>query len=126
MFTLPQKDVPTVQAAMAKGALTAIAYDQNDRTKLGEGTLLLVNNTINQSSGTVLLKATFPNANRALWPGEFVNVRLVVDTRHDAISVPLSRARSRGRTVRSFTWSGRTKRFRAAGATWPRRSMAAR
>ena len=75
---------------MAKGALTAIAYDQNDRTKLGEGTLLLVNNTINQNSGTALLKATFPNANRALWPGAFINVRLVVDTRHDAISVPLA------------------------------------
>lgn len=89
-FTLPQQDVPTVQAAMAKGALTAIAYDQNDRTKLGEGTLLLVNNTINQNSGTALLKATFPNANRALWPGAFINVRLVVDTRHDAISVPLA------------------------------------
>ena len=45
---------------MAKGTLTTIAYGQDDRTKLGEGTLLLVNNTINQSSGTIQLKATFP------------------------------------------------------------------
>ena len=65
---------------MANGTLAAIAYGQDDHTQLGEGTLLLVNNTINQSSGTAQLKATFPNANRALWPGEFVNVRLIVRT----------------------------------------------
>jgi multidrug efflux system membrane fusion protein len=90
VFTLPQKDVPDVQAAMAKGALTTVAYGQDDRTKLDEGTLLLVNNTINQSSGTVQLKATFPNVSRALWPGEFVNVRLIVRVQHDGITVPLS------------------------------------
>ena len=89
-FTLPQKDVPAIQAAMAKAKLTTIAYGQDDVTKLGEGTLLLVNNDISQTSGTVQLKATFPNQNRALWPGEFVNVRLIVDVKHDAISVPLS------------------------------------
>jgi multidrug efflux system membrane fusion protein len=90
VFTLPQKDVPAVQEAMSKGQLKADAYDQDDRTKLGEGTLLLVDNTISQSSGTVQLKATFPNQNRALWPGAFVNVRLVVDIRHNGLSVPLS------------------------------------
>jgi membrane fusion protein, multidrug efflux system len=89
-FTLPQSDLPAVQQAMAKGTLSAIAYGQDDSTKLGEGTLLLVNNTINQSSGTVQLKATFPNQNRELWPGEFVNVRLIVSVRHDGISVPLT------------------------------------
>jgi len=89
VFTLPQKDVPTVQQAMSKGQLTTVAYDQDDRTELGEGTLLLVNNTISQSSGTVQLKATFPNQNRALWPGEFVDVRLTSAVRHNAISVPL-------------------------------------
>jgi multidrug efflux system membrane fusion protein len=90
VFTLPQSDVPAVQAAMAKGPLRAIAYGQDDHTQLGEGTLLLVNNTINQSSGTVQLKATFPNANRALWPGEFVNVRLVVRVHKNGLTVPLS------------------------------------
>jgi len=89
-FTLPQKDVPAVQEALAKGKLTTIAYDQDDRAKLGEGSLLLVNNAISQTSGTIQLKATFPNANRALWPGEFVNVRLIVATRHNGLSVPLS------------------------------------
>lgn len=88
-FTLPQKNVAVVQAAMAKGQLTVIAYDQDDHTKIGEGSLLLVNNAINQTSGTVQLKATFPNENRALWPGEFVNIRLIASIRHDGISVPL-------------------------------------
>jgi multidrug efflux system membrane fusion protein len=90
LFTLPQKDLPQVQQALAKGALTAVAYDADDRTKLGEGTLLLVNNTINQSAGTMQLKATFANADRALWPGEFINVRLIVAVWHDAVTVPLS------------------------------------
>jgi multidrug efflux system membrane fusion protein len=100
VFTLPQKDVPQVQAAMtqaamtqvegAKGTLTAIAYAEDDRTRLGNGTLLLVDNTISQSSGTVQLKATFPNPDRALWPGAFVNVRLVVGVRKGGLTVPLS------------------------------------
>jgi multidrug efflux system membrane fusion protein len=90
VFTLPQKDVPDVKAAMAKGTLQTIAYGQDDRTKLDEGTLLLVNNTIDQGSGTVQLKATLSNAKRALWPGEFVNIRLIASVQHDAITVPLS------------------------------------
>jgi len=90
VFTLPQKDLATVQDAMSKGKLTTVAYGEDERTKLGEGTLLLVDNTVSQSSGTVQLKTTFPNENRALWPGAFVNVRLIVGVRHDGISVPMS------------------------------------
>jgi membrane fusion protein, multidrug efflux system len=90
VFTLPQKDVAAVQQAMAEGPLKTTAYGQDDHSKLGEGTLLLVNNTISASSGTIQLKATFPNQNRALWPGEFVNAQLTVGTRHNGISVPLS------------------------------------
>jgi membrane fusion protein, multidrug efflux system len=75
---------------MAKGTLKVIASDQNDRRRLGEGNRLLVNNMINQASGTAELKATFPNGNRALWPGEFVNAQLVIADRHDGITVPLS------------------------------------
>jgi multidrug efflux system membrane fusion protein len=90
VFSLPQENVPEVQAAMAKGTLRTLAYGQDDRTMLGEGTLLLVNNMISQSSGTVELKAIFPNENRALWPGALINVRLIVADRHDAITIPLS------------------------------------
>jgi membrane fusion protein, multidrug efflux system len=90
LFTLPQKDLPAVQKAMATHTLTALAYGQDDRTRLDQGTLLLVDNTINQSAGTVQLKATFPNANRMLWPGAFVNVRLTLETRPGGIIVPLT------------------------------------
>jgi multidrug efflux system membrane fusion protein len=89
IFTLPQNDLAAVQQAMAKGKLSVIAYDENARTRLDEGTLLLVNNVVNQSSGAIQLKATFPNANRTLWPGQFVSVRLILSQQHNAISVPL-------------------------------------
>jgi multidrug efflux system membrane fusion protein len=90
VFTLPQSDVPDVQRAMATHTLTAVAYAQDDRTRLDQGTLLLVDNKINQNAGTADLKATFPNPQRALWPGEFVNVRLILRKKADALSVPLA------------------------------------
>lgn len=90
IFTLPQKDLPEIQSAMQKGPLHAIAYPQDGTDALGEGSLLLVNNQINQASGTVELKATFKNADGKLWPGEFVQVRLVTRVQTAAISVPLS------------------------------------
>jgi len=90
IFTLAQKDFETVRKAMKDGALTAVAYSQDDTTKLDEGSLLLVNNTMLQSSGTMQLKANFPNKNETLWPGQFVNVRLNVAVRHNAITVPIT------------------------------------
>jgi multidrug efflux system membrane fusion protein len=90
VFTLPQSDLPEVQAAMQKGSLRAIAYSQAGQDKLGEGSLLLVNNEISQASGTAELKATFPNQNRKLWPGAFVQVRLITGVQPSAVSVPLS------------------------------------
>lgn len=89
VFTLPQSDLPRVQTAMAHRTLQVVAYGQDDRTKLDTGTLLLVNNTVNPASGTIQLKATFPNPHRTLWPGAFVNVRLVLAQRPHAISVPV-------------------------------------
>jgi multidrug efflux system membrane fusion protein len=88
VFTLPQNDLPQVRQAMVQGALHVIANDQSGHTKLDEGTLLLVNNTVNANSGTIQLKATFANAAHTLWPGEFVNARVIVRQQHDAISVP--------------------------------------
>jgi multidrug efflux system membrane fusion protein len=90
IFTLPQKDLPKVQAAIRKGPLRTVAYPQDGTDALGEGTLLLVNNQISQASGTVELKATFPNQNGTLWPGEFVQVRLITGVQASAVSVPLS------------------------------------
>lgn len=90
VFTLPQTDLPDVQAAMNKGPLRAVAYAQNGMDALDDGSLLLVNNQISQSSGTIELKATFPNTNGKLWPGEFVQVRLITGVQDSAVSVPLS------------------------------------
>lgn len=90
IFTLPQADLPTVQAALAREPLKAIAFSQDGTRELDEGTLLLVDNVVSQSSGTVQLKATFANARNMLWPGDFVNVRLIVEVRRDAVSVPLA------------------------------------
>jgi multidrug efflux system membrane fusion protein len=90
VFTLPQKDLPDVQAAMQNGSLPAIAYPQDGGKPLDKGVLLLVNNQINPTSGTIELKATFPNEKKTLWPGEFVEVRLVTSVRPGALSVPLT------------------------------------
>ena len=95
VFTLPQDDLPEVQKTMAKRTLRVIAYGQNDRTRLDAGTLLLVNNVINQSSGSIQLKANFANPNRTLWPGEFVNVQLILGQRHNGITVPLNALQQR-------------------------------
>jgi membrane fusion protein, multidrug efflux system len=90
VFTLPESDLPRIQDAMAKGTLPVIAYTNDDKTKLGEGTLLTPNNTIDTSTGTIQLKATFSNDNDRLWPGEFVNARLRVEMLHNATTVPLA------------------------------------
>ena len=87
IFTLPEADLPQIQTQLAKGPLTVLAYSQNDKTKLDEGTLLLVNNQIIQTTGTIQLKATFPNTRHLLWPGQLVDARLLIDTRKDGLTV---------------------------------------
>jgi membrane fusion protein, multidrug efflux system len=87
IFTLPQAELPQIQTQMAKGPLTVIAYSQDDKVKLDEGKLLLVNNQIAQTTGTIQLKATFPNTAHLLWPGQLVNARLLIDTRKDGLTI---------------------------------------
>ncbi|MCL8486263.1 MULTISPECIES: efflux RND transporter periplasmic adaptor subunit [Bradyrhizobium] len=87
LFTLPQTDLPIIQEQTAKGPLKVIAYSQDNKTKLGEGTLLLVNNEIAGTTGTVQLKAVFPNQEHRLWPGQLVNARLLLEIRKDALTV---------------------------------------
>jgi multidrug efflux system membrane fusion protein len=87
IFTLPESNLPQIQTQMAKGPLTVLAYSQNDKIKLDEGKLLLVNNQIVQTTGTVQLKATFPNTAHLLWPGQLVNARLLIDTRKDGLTI---------------------------------------
>jgi multidrug efflux system membrane fusion protein len=89
IFTLATASIPEIQAAMASDPLQVIAFSQDDKTQLDVGQLLALNNQADPGSGTVQLKATFPNQQRKLWPGTFVNVRLVTATVHDALTVPL-------------------------------------
>jgi multidrug efflux system membrane fusion protein len=87
LFTLPQERLPEVTAAMRAGSLTVLAYSQDDRRQLGAGTLALIDNAIDQATGTIRLKAQFPNDDEALWPGQFINIRLQLSVRRDAIVV---------------------------------------
>lgn len=90
IFTLPQSELPQIQEKMAKGPLTVTAYSQDDKIKLGEGKVLLVNNQIVQTTGTVQLKAEFPNTDHRLWPGQLVNSYLLLDTRKDGLTIAAS------------------------------------
>ena len=89
IFALPTTSIPEVQDAMAKGTVQAIAFSQDDRTQLDVGSLLVVNNQADPGSGTIQLKAEFPNSQHHLWPGEFVNVQLVISTLRNGLTVPL-------------------------------------
>ena len=92
IFTLPETDLPKIQQQQQKteGSLTVLAYSQDNTIKLDQGVLGLVNNEILQTTGSIQLKANFPNKEHRLWPGELVNARLLLDTRHDGLTVPAS------------------------------------
>jgi membrane fusion protein, multidrug efflux system len=89
IFTLPETYLPQIQQQMAGGkTLKVLAYSQDDTIKLDEGKVDLINNEILQTTGAVQLKAEFPNTAHRLWPGELVNARLLLETRHNGLTVP--------------------------------------
>ena len=88
VFILPQADIAAVQTAMAKGPVQATVYDQNGASELDVGKLLSINNQALPTSGTVQLKAIFPNEHRQLWPGTFVNVDLTTSVVPNALTIP--------------------------------------
>jgi multidrug efflux system membrane fusion protein len=88
IFTLPQADLGPVREAMLRGTVSVLAFDQDDKTQLAEGNLLLINNQIDQTTSTIQLKAEFPNENGRLWPGEFVHARILITTRENAVTIP--------------------------------------
>jgi membrane fusion protein, multidrug efflux system len=90
IFSLPQTDFVEIQQEMAKGQLTVLAYSQDDKVLLDEGKLDLIDNQIVQTTGTIRLRASFPNARHTLWPGELVNARLHLRTRPGGLTVPAS------------------------------------
>jgi membrane fusion protein, multidrug efflux system len=90
IFTLPETSLPQIQQRQqtTKTPFTVFAYNQNNTMKLDQGELGLVNNEILQTTGSIQLKANFDNTSNRLWPGELVNARLLLDTRHNGLTVP--------------------------------------
>ncbi len=87
-FTLPSQTLDDVRAAMASGTVEVAAYDRNNVRLLSTGSLSTIDNLIDPATATYRLKATFANADEKLWPGEFVNARLLLETRKNAIVIP--------------------------------------
>jgi membrane fusion protein, multidrug efflux system len=102
LFTLPAQTLDDVRDAMSKGTVEVAAYDRDNVRLLSNGTLATVDNLIDQSTATYRLKAMFANADEKLWPGEFVNARLLLEIRKDAVVIP-STAVQRG-PHGLFTW----------------------
>jgi multidrug efflux system membrane fusion protein len=87
-FTLPEDDLTPIMRAMSRGSLGVEALSRDGDQRLGEGTLTVIDNAINQATATVRLKAIFDNKDRLLWPNQFVKARLRLTTRKDALVVP--------------------------------------
>ncbi len=88
IFTLPETSLPQIQEHLADGSLKVEAYSQDNTMKLDEGSLDFIDNEIVQTTGSVRFRANFPNKEHRLWPGQLVNAWLLLDTRHDGLTVP--------------------------------------
>jgi multidrug efflux system membrane fusion protein len=87
-FNLPQQNLPELNKAFAEGALPVDALGPDGKTALDTGKVVVIDNQVDQTTGTVKLKAEFPNVNLQLWPGQFVNVRVLMDTLRQVVVVP--------------------------------------
>jgi len=90
LFTLPAQTLDDVRDAVARGPVEVAAYDRDNVRLLGIGTLATIDNLIDQTTATYRLKAMFKNADEKLWPGEFVNARLLLETRKDVVVIPIN------------------------------------
>jgi membrane fusion protein, multidrug efflux system len=91
IFTLPEDDIEAVLKQVHSGATLSVqAYDRSDSTLIASGTLETVDNQVDTTTGTVKLRAIFPNDDESLFPSQFVNARLLVDTLHDAALIPVA------------------------------------
>ena len=89
VFTIPEDNLPRVMKRLAAGdAISVEAFDRDGKARLATGKLVTVDNQIDPTTGTVKLKAEFPNTDNALFPNQFVNVRMVLETQRDATLVP--------------------------------------
>jgi membrane fusion protein, multidrug efflux system len=90
IFTLPEEDLSAVGAALAVGPVKVTTLSRDGKTELDQGTLTLIDNEIDQTTGTAKLKATFANTRNTLWPGQYVNARVLVRTERNALTLPTS------------------------------------
>ncbi len=125
MFTLAAADIPEVQDALAKGPVKAIALSADGKTELDTGALAAIDNQANTTSGTITLKAIFPNPHRRLWPGMFVNVRVVTQVQDNGLT-SRSTPSSRGRKGSTSLSSARITKCRCSRSRYARRSTARR
>jgi membrane fusion protein, multidrug efflux system len=87
-FTLPQASLERIRRNQQQGPLEVVALSDDAKTQIAAGQLTLIDNAIDEATGTIHLKATFANSDESLWPGEFVNTRLVLRMRHNVPTVP--------------------------------------
>jgi multidrug efflux system membrane fusion protein len=111
-FTIPQQQLSQVNAAFAKASLEVDAFGNDNKTIADRGHLQVVDNQVDQTTGTVRLKAEFPNASLQLWPGQFVNVRLLVDTLKGVTVVPTAAVQRGPNGTFVFLVSGETVAMR--------------
>ncbi len=90
IFTLPEESLPAMSAALAAGPVAVDAMSRDEKTQLDHGLVSLLDNRIDPSTGTVRVKATFDNAGNTLWPGEFVNAKVLTRTEKNALTIPSS------------------------------------
>ena len=90
IFTLPESDLASVQSALKSGPVRIFAMDRDNDKQLAEGTIAVLDNQIAQTTGTMRIKGTFPNKDGALWPGEYLNIRLLARTEPNVVTVPSS------------------------------------
>lgn len=88
LFTLPQQQLPQIAKAMAAGDVAVDVMDSDNKIALDKGRLMVVDNQVDQATGTIKLKAELPNDKLQLWPGKFVNVRVLVETLRQVVVVP--------------------------------------
>jgi multidrug efflux system membrane fusion protein len=90
IFSLPEESFTQLNAALQRGPVPVTALSREVREELDRGTVSLIDNEIDQSTGTIRVKATLPNDRRRLWPGEFVSVQVLTEVRHQVLTIPAS------------------------------------
>ena len=88
IFTLPEEALPAVSTALGAGQVPVSALSRDGTTELDRGTLALIDNEIDQGTGTIRLKAVFPNTHNTLWPGQYIDARVLVRTERNALTIP--------------------------------------